>query len=159
MPKIELKTEINSTLDICFDLARSIDLHKISTAKTNEEAIEGTTFGLIKLDETVTWQATHFGIRQKLTSKITAFDKPAYFRDEQIKGAFKYIYHEHKFEQLNNKILMTDYFEFESPFGMFGKLFNKMILTNYLGKLHIDRNEIIKEFAETDKWKLVLNGR
>ncbi|MFZ1497848.1 MAG: SRPBCC family protein, partial [Saprospiraceae bacterium] len=102
MPKIELKTEINSTLDICFDLARSIDLHKISTAKTNEEAIEGTTFGLIKLDETVTWQATHFGIRQKLTSKITAFDKPAYFRDEQIKGAFKYIYHEHKFEQLNN---------------------------------------------------------
>ena len=158
MPKIELKTEINSTLDICFDLARSIDLHKISTAKTNEKATEGTTFGLINLNETVTWQATHFGIRQKLTSKITAFEKPIYFRDEQIKGAFKSIYHEHKFEQLDNKILMTDNFEFESPFGVFGKVFNNMILTNYLRKLLIDRNEIIKEFAETDKWKLVLNG-
>ena len=158
MPKIELKTEINSTLDICFDLARSIDLHKISTAKTNEKATEGTTFGLINLNETVTWQATHFGIRQKLTSKITAFEKPIYFRDEQIKGAFKSIYHEHKFEQLDNKILMTDNFEFESPFGVFGKVFNNLILTNYLRKLLIDRNEIIKEFAETDKWKLVLNG-
>ncbi len=159
MPIIKLKTEINSTIEICFDLSRSIDLHKISTAKTNEEAIEGTTSGLINLNETVTWEATHFGIRQKLTSKITAFDKPNYFRDEQIKGAFKSIYHEHKFEQLDNKILMTDIFEFKSPFGIFGKLFNKLILTNYLRNLLIDRNNIIKEFAETDKWKLVLNGR
>ena len=159
MPIIKLKTEINSTIEICFDLSRSIDLHKISTAKTNEEAIEGTTSGLINLNETVTWEATHFGIRQKLTSKITAFDKPNYFRDEQIKGAFKSIYHEHKFEQLDNKILMTDIFEFKSPFGIFGKLFNKLILTNYLRNLLIDRNNIIKELAETDKWKLVLNGR
>ncbi len=159
MPKIELKTIINSTLDICFDLSRSIDLHKISTAKTNEEAIEGITSGLINLNETVTWQGTHFGIRQKLTSKITAFDKPNYFRDEQIKGAFKSIYHEHKFEQIENKILMTDIFEFQSPFGILGNLFNKLILTKYLRNLLIDRNNIIKEFAETDKWKLVLNGR
>jgi len=159
MPKIELKTEINSTIEICFDLSRSIDLHKISTAKTNEEAIEGTTSGLINLNETVTWQATHFGIRQKLTSKITAFDKPYYFRDEQIKGAFKSIYHEHKFEQLENKIFMTDIFEYQSPFGILGNLVNKLVLTKYLRNLLIDRNNVIKEFAETDKWKLVLNGR
>jgi ligand-binding SRPBCC domain-containing protein len=159
MPKIELKIEINSTIEICFDLSRSIDLHKISTAKTNEEAIEGTTSGLINLNETVTWQAPQFGIRQKLTSKITAFDRPKYFIDEQIKGAFKSIYHEHKFEQLGDKILMTDTFKFESPFGILGNLFNKLILTKYLRNLLIDRNNVIKEFAETDKWKLVLNGR
>jgi ligand-binding SRPBCC domain-containing protein len=159
MPKIELRTEINSTIEICFDLSRSIDLHKISTAKTNEDAIEGTTSGLINLNETVTWQATHFGIRQKLTSKITAFEKPYYFRDEQIKGAFQSIYHDHKFEQLENKILMTDIFEYESPFGIIGKMFNKFILTNYLRNLLIKRNNVIKEFAETDKWKLVLYGR
>ena len=66
MPKIEITTEINSTLEICFDLARSIDLHKISTAKTNEEAISGRTTGLIELNESVTWEATHFGIKQKI---------------------------------------------------------------------------------------------
>jgi len=159
MPKIELKTEINSTIEICFDLSRSIDLHKISTAKTNEEAIEGTTSGLINLNETVTWQATHFGIRQKLTSKITAFERPKYFRDEQLKGAFKSIYHEHIFEQIDNKVLMTDIFEFKTPFGILGNIFNKLILTNHLRKLLIDRNIVIKDFAETDKWKLVLNGR
>ena len=54
---------------------------------------------------------------------------------------------------------MTDIFEFQSPFGIIGKLFNKLILTNYLRKLLIDRNNVIKEFAETDKWKMVLNER
>lgn len=159
MPKIELKTEINSTIEICFDLSRSIDLHKISTAKTNEEAIEGTTSGLINLNETVTWQATHFGVRQKLTSKITAFNRPKYFRDEQLKGAFKSIYHEHIFEQIDKKVIMTDIFEFKTPFGILGNIFNKLILTKHLRKLLIDRNNVIKDFAETDKWKLVLNGR
>lgn len=156
MPKIVIITEINSSLETCFDLARSIDLHKISTAHTNEQAVEGRTNGLINLHETVTWQATHFGIRQKLTSKITAFDRPNYFTDEQIKGIFKSIIHEHKFEKVGDKVIMTDIFEFHSPFGLFGKLFNRLILTNYLKKLLTDRNQIIKAFAETEKWKEVL---
>lgn len=159
MPKIELVTEIKSTIDICFDLARSIDLHKISTAKTNEEAIDGRTSGLIGLGEFVTWEANHFGIKQRLTSKITSLNKPNYFVDEQIKGIFKSIYHEHKFEQFSDKVIMKDIFEFHSPYGIFGELFNKLVLTNYLRKLLHERNNIIKEYAETDKWKIVLNGK
>ena len=159
MPKIELITEIKSTLEICFDLSRSIDLHKISTAQTNEEAIGGRTSGLINLNETVTWQATHFGIKQKLSSKITAFNRPNYFVDEQIKGIFKSIYHEHKFEQVGDIIIMKDIFEFHSPFGVLGKIFNKLILTSYMKDLLENRNLIIKEFAETGKWKEVLNGK
>ncbi|HEX8461996.1 MAG TPA: SRPBCC family protein [Segetibacter sp.] len=159
MPTIKLTTEINSTLNICFDLARSIDLHKISTAKTNEQAIDGKTSGLIELNEFVTWQATHFCVNQKLTSRVTAYDRPNYFVDEQVKGAFKSIYHKHEFEQYTDKIIMKDYFEFYSPFGFVGRLFNKIILTQYLEKLLIARNCIIKEYAETEKWKLVLNGK
>lgn len=158
MPKIELTTEIYSTIDICFDLSRSIDLHKISTAKTNEEAVAGRTSGIINLNETVTWQATHFGVRQKLTSKITLFDRPNYFTDEQVKGIFKTIKHEHKFEQKRDRVIMTDIFEFQSPCGILGEIFNKLILTNYMKELLIVRNQIIKEFAETEKWKEVLNG-
>lgn len=158
MPKIELITEINSTIEICFDLSRSIDLHKISTAQTNEQAIAGRTSGLINLYETVTWQATHFGVKQKLTSKITAFERPNYFTDEQVKGIFKSIVHEHKFEKVGNMVTMQDIFEFHSPFGLFGKLFNQLILTSYMKRLLIKRNKIIKEFAETKKWELILDG-
>lgn len=157
MPRIELTTVINSTIEICYDLSRSIDLHKISTARTNEKAVEGRTTGLINLNEIVTWQATHFGITQKLTSKITAFERPKLFIDEQTKGIFKSIIHEHKFEEIGNKVIMTDIFEFHSPLGILGQIFNKLVLTNYLKNLLIDRNQIIKEYAETEKWKVVLD--
>lgn len=159
MPIIKLETEINAPIEICFDLSRSIDLHKISTAKTHEEAIGGKTKGLIGMNETVTWQATHFGIKQKLASKITAFNSPFYFRDEQQKGIFKSIYHEHIFEQKASFVLMIDVFKFQSPCGVFGKIFNHLILTNYLHSLLYERNKIIKEFAESNKWKLVLSEK
>ncbi|MCS3557280.1 MULTISPECIES: SRPBCC family protein [unclassified Sphingobacterium] len=156
MPKIEIITIINAPIALCFDLARSIDLHTISTSKTNEKAIDGRTQGLIELNEYVTWQATHFGIRQILTSKITAFEKPYYFVDEQISGAFKSLYHEHIFEQDGEKVIMKDIFTFQSPMGIFGRLFNKLILTAYLHKFLIERNNMIKEFAESDKWKRLI---
>ncbi len=156
MPVIILQTKINSTIETCFDLSRSIDLHKISTAHTNEKAIEGKVNGLISLDEFVTWQAKHFGVTQKLTSKITAFDRPHHFRDEQQKGPFKYIIHDHYFEIDNDHVIMKDVFNFQSPFGYIGKLVDKIVLANYLKKLLIKRNNTIKEYAESEKWKTIL---
>ena len=76
MPRIELRTEIQAKKDIVFDLSRSIDLHKTSTEQTNETAIAEKTSSLIGLNESVTWKAKHFGIYQKLTSKVTEFDRP-----------------------------------------------------------------------------------
>ena len=48
MPTINLTTEINAPIEICFDLSRSIDLHKQSMEHTKEEAIAGRTSGLIE---------------------------------------------------------------------------------------------------------------
>ena len=156
MPKIELITSIRSTPEICFDLSRSIDLHQISTAKTNEKAIAGTITDLINLGETVTWEATHFGITQKLTSKITAFKRPFHFRDEQVKGAFSSFTHDHFFEQQNDMVIMKDIFDFISPLGIAGNIFNKLILTKYLTKFLNDRNNVIKAYAESEKWKSII---
>jgi ligand-binding SRPBCC domain-containing protein len=157
MPKIELKTKIHSSIDICFDLARSIDLHKISTEKTNEKAIAGRTKGLIELNEFVTWEAVHFGIKQKLTSIITEFDRPNFFIDEQLSGAFKSFRHVHSFIQVEDKVIMTDTFTFQSPMGIVGNIFNKFILTKYMTKLLNERNLVIKDFAENGKWKSIIN--
>ena len=159
MPTIELSIEIHSNIETCFDLARSIDFHTISTSRTNEKAIGGRTSGLINLGEQVTWQATHFGIRQKLTSKITTYERPFHFRDEQVKGILKFIVHDHYFEQGDGKVIMKDVFRFQSPFGFIGQAFDKLVLTKYLTKFLVERNDLIKEYAETEKWKTVINGK
>jgi len=156
MPRIKLKTEIKANKKIVFDLSRSIDLHKISTKHTNESAIDGKTHGLIEINESVTWKAKHFGFYQKLTSKITEFESPNLFVDEMVKGAFKKFRHEHHFQDFNNGTLMIDFFDYESLFGVLGQLANKLFLNTYLINLLEKRNEIIKEFAESDNWKKVL---
>lgn len=156
MPKIELQTEIKADRKVVFDLSRSIDLHKISTEQTNEQAIAGKTSGLIGMNESVTWRAKHFGIYQNLTSKITEFDRPKYFADEMVSGAFKGFKHEHHFAESNGGTLMTDIFDYKLPFGILGKLADKLFLEKYMTELLTERNRIVKEFAESKKWKEII---
>ena len=112
--------------------------------------------GLIGMDESVTWRAKHFGIYQNLTSKITRYDRPNYFVDEMQKGAFKEFRHKHHFTESNGVNLMTDIFDYKSPLGFLGKLADKLFLKNYMSKLLKERNRIVKEFAESEKWKELL---
>jgi len=167
MPRIELSTLVKADRKIVFDLSRSIDLHKISTQHTNEEAIAGKTSGLIGPNESVTWRAKHFGVYQTLTSKITEFSSPDIFVDEMVKGAFKRFRHEHKFlkGKSDDETILLDIFDYESPFGVFGKIVDKLFLESYMTNLLMNRNQTIKDFAETGDWKSLLeenensNGR
>lgn len=128
MPTIHLTTFIAAPPAICFHLSRSMELHQKSVAGTGEKAVAGTTTGLLNLDEWVTWEAVHFGIKQQLTSKISAYNFPNHFRDEQVKGAFRYFKHDHYFSPLASGTQMKDLFEFESPYGIFGRIFSILII-------------------------------
>lgn len=157
MPVIELETVIKSSnIEIVFDLIRSIDLHQVSTKRTNEKAISGRTSGLIELGETVTWRARHLGFYQELTSIITDFDRPIFFADEMHKGIFKGFRHEHHLRRENDSVIIKDIFEYNAPLGWLGKIADVLFLKKYMRRFLLQRNQVIKEFAETDKWKGVL---
>lgn len=149
MPIIELETRINAPIEVVFDLSRSIDLHVKSTAHTNERAIAGRTSGLIGPGEEVTWEATHFRVRQRLTSRITQFDRPRYFRDSMVEGAFRSFDHDHIFESVDSGTLMKDVFDYSSPFGLLGRLADAMFLKRYMTRLLRIRNALIKSVAES----------
>ncbi|NML59419.1 SRPBCC family protein [Chryseobacterium cheonjiense] len=148
MSKIQLITVIQSDIQTVFNLSRDIDLHQQSTAKTNESAIAGKTSGLIEEGETVTWKARHLGIYQTLTTKIVAMNTPHHFTDIMQKGAFKSMKHQHIFSQQGENTIMTDIFEFHSPFGIIGKIFDKIFLKSYMKKFLLKRNQLIKSTAE-----------
>lgn len=157
MPTIIVETQINTTAEICYKLSLSVDLHQLSTSKTGEHIVDGVKFGVMKLDDFVTWRAKHFGIWQNLTTKITKTELYSFFTDEMIKGAFKSMKHEHYFKEDGDYTTMKDVFVFTSPFGILGKVFNYLILTNYMKKFLIERNVIIKEIAESDRWNEFIN--
>ncbi|MDR3023575.1 SRPBCC family protein [Chryseobacterium sp.] len=149
MATIYLNTIVNADIHYVFDLARNIDLHQQSTSTSHEKAIAGRTSGLIEENETVTWRAKHLGVYQNLTTKIVSMEKPVQFIDVMQKGAFKSMRHRHTFKTVNGKTLMTDIFEFESPLGIIGKLFNAIFLTGYLKDFLLKRNNMIKTVAES----------
>lgn len=148
MPIIHLETFIKAPVELCFDLARSVDIHMASTSYTGERAISGVTSGMMSLNDEVTWEATHFGTRQRLTSKITAFDRPRMFVDEMQRGAFKYWRHTHLFESLDEGTLMIDDADYASPLGLLGRIVDQLLLERYMTRLLITRNNHIKRVAE-----------
>jgi ligand-binding SRPBCC domain-containing protein len=131
MAEIKITTFIKNTPVVVFNLSRSIGLHKLSTAKTKEEAVTGVTTGLIGLNETVTWQAFHLFKQRRFTSKITEYNFPFSFRDQMQEGDLKYFSHEHLFEENRDGTLMEDTIELEAPYGLLGKIVMSVFLKNY----------------------------
>lgn len=154
MATIRLETIINARIEVCFNLARSIDAHQYSTNQTKEKAVAGRTSGLIEKGETVTWQARHFGIKQLLTVQVIEMEYPFFFSDVMLKGAFKSMRHKHSFEQLeNNQTKMKDKFTYTAPLGILGKWVDFLILKRYMTQFLLQRNQILKQTAESGEWK------
>jgi ligand-binding SRPBCC domain-containing protein len=156
MPTIHLTTFIAAPVHVVFDLSRHVSVHKESMSSFKEEAVAGTRFGLIEMEDTVTWRARHFFKERLLRVKVTEMKKPDMFTDEQLQGAFRMMKHEHHFKACDNGTILIDLFHFESPYGILGKWFNSLYLTRYVKKLLEQRNKTIKDFAETDRWKRLL---
>jgi ligand-binding SRPBCC domain-containing protein len=157
MTHIHLETIINAPIERCFDLSRSIDLHKLSMKQTGEKAIDGRKSGLIEKGEFVTWEATHFFIKQTLSTGITEMKRPDYFVDEMMRGAFKSMWHKHSFQREQTQTIMKDEFRYEVPLAILGKWFDQLILKNYMTNVLKERNEMIKRAAETEDWKTILS--
>jgi ligand-binding SRPBCC domain-containing protein len=150
---IRLRTSIAAPPERVFDLARSIDALQDSAEGTQERAVGGVTKGLIGLGEEVTWEARHLGIKQRLTVRITRLERPARFQDVMVSGAFKSMKHDHEFVAQPPGTLMVDRFEFESPFGIVGRIVDRLFLAGYLTRFLVRRNEILKNLAESEDWR------
>src|SRR5689334_7479117 len=153
MPILKLVTDIHAPIERVFDLSRSIDLHQASMTGRNESAVAGVTSGLIELGQSVTWRARHFGVWQRLTSQITMFDRPRHFRDEMVSGAFARFVHDHHFEPIAAGTRMTDTFDYTSPLGVLGRVADALFLERYMRALLAERNRVIQEVAESERWR------
>lgn len=151
MPVINHEIYIHAPIHTCFDLARSVDAHVESTKQTNERAVGGKTSGLMEKGDHVTWEATHFGIRQQLTANITEMNPPCHFTDVMVKGAFHSFTHEHYFAETNGVTVMKDRFDYKSPLGIIGKIADRLFLQKYMEHFIAVRAKEIKRMAEKSR--------
>ena len=148
IPEIVIVSDVGAPIERCFDLARDIGTHLASTSKSGERVVGGVASGLLGLNDEVTWEARHFGIRFRLTGRITSFDRPTYFIDEQVRGPFASWWHRHQFEQISNRVRMTDLVRYQVPLGAVGRGVDWLVLHRYLKRLLQHRASFLKAAAE-----------
>ncbi len=101
------------------------------------------------LGDTVTWEGKHLGIRQRLTSRITEYEPPLRFVDEQVEGAFAWFRHVHEFAPFEGGTRMVDDFSYGVPLGPLGLAFDRLVLRRYMRDLLTARNAHLKQLAES----------
>jgi ligand-binding SRPBCC domain-containing protein len=149
MTRFEAITAIAAPAQRVFDVSLEIEVHTASMADSGEQAIGGVTSGRMKLGDTVTWQARHFGLRWRMTSIVSACDAPGYFVDEQVTGPFQRWRHAHYFEpDGDGGILMRDIVDFAAPLGPLGTIAELTVLNWYVPRLIRIRNDHVKAAAE-----------
>lgn len=148
MPEILIETQIHAPAERCFDLMRDIRIHTETTMQTAERAVAGVTEGMIGLGQTVTFEGRHFGFRQRLTVRVTEFERPTLLVDEMTEGNFHSFKHIHEFVTVRSGTLMRDRLIWTSPFGIMGRVVDQLLLKRHLRELVTKRNLRLKQLAE-----------
>jgi ligand-binding SRPBCC domain-containing protein len=131
-------------------------VHVLGNVHFGEQAVPlaGQIGGLLGLGDEVTWRARHFGVRQCLTSRITRFDPPFAFQDTMQRGAFAHMQHDHFFRaRPDGRTEMRDVFRFAAPLPVLGIVAERLVLERYMRNLLRERNEVIKQVAESNDWR------
>lgn len=159
MPRITLSRSVAAPIERCFDLSRSVEFHLASTPRTDEEVVGGVRAGLLGLGDCITWRARHLGVRQILSSQITVFERPIWFRDTMTRGAFRRFDHDHRFApdpERPARTIVTENFDYTSPLGPLGRLANALFLTAYMRRFLTRRLDALVAVLESDAWRRFL---
>lgn len=148
MIEIYLETRFDAPMVRVFNLLRDVSIHPKTTGGTKERVVESSA-QLLELGDTVTFEATHFGIRQQLSSEITEYEFPRLITDRMTKGAFKSLTHSRELQEQGQGTLMRERLTIQAPFGPIGWLGERLFLSGYMRRFLQKRNQELKAIAES----------
>jgi ligand-binding SRPBCC domain-containing protein len=141
--RIRIETFVPTAPEIVCAMLLDPETHA-RTAPGRERVVAGSS--PLKLDDEVTFEATHFGVRQRLTARITFVDPPHAFEDVMVRGAFRRLWHRHEFHAEGEGTRMVDLMDFASPLG---GLFDRFVLGPYLRRFLAQRGEALARLVLT----------
>jgi hypothetical protein len=86
-----------------------------------------------------------YGVKFHWKTRISAFEPPFYFEDEQEKGPYRHWHHRHDFEEVPGGTLMRDLVDYALAFEPFGSLAHSLFVRRSVEKIFEYRNQTILE--------------
>jgi ligand-binding SRPBCC domain-containing protein len=146
---VVVKTLIRAPIERCFDLARDVGVHCQTAAFTSERVLPpGRTAGLLELGEQVIFEGRHFGLRWRLTARITEMERPFRFVDETVEGVFKSMRHVHEFTARDGVTEMSDTLDWRAPVGLLGRVVDALLLERHLTWFVRTKQQALRVLAE-----------
>jgi ligand-binding SRPBCC domain-containing protein len=147
MPVFETETLLACPPAAVFDfLARPANLARVSPPELHLKLVDGPE--RLALGARITVQGSKFGIPQKITNAITAFEEGVSFTDAQVQGPFAKFIHTHRVESAAGGTRMLDRIEYEAPGGLIGLLLTNDRIRKDLEVLAAYRTRRFKELLE-----------
>jgi ligand-binding SRPBCC domain-containing protein len=145
---LSLVTDIAAPPADCFDRSLDVGEHVASMARSGERVVGGRRSGQLALGEQVTWRARHLGLPWTMTVEIVEHDRPHRFVDQQVSGPFAAFRHVHRFEPTGHGTRMTDEVTFTAPFGVLGRVAERVVLRRRVTALIADRSVYLRAELE-----------
>ena len=147
--RIEVVTHVAAPPGTVFDLELDVDVHADSVPGSGERAVTAGGRRVLGPGDEVTFTGRHLGLRWTMTSRVGAYERPRRFVDEQVRGPFRALRHEHLFEAAGpGTTRMTDRLEVTAPFGPPGAVLARVVLAPYLRRLLRRRADHVRRLAE-----------
>lgn len=86
-----------------------------------------------------------FGIKLNWVTEITQVKDQEYFIDEQRHGPYALWHHEHHFTTIKGGVKMKDVLYYAMPFGVIGRLTNKLLVEGEIKKIFSYRETAINK--------------
>ena len=85
------------------------------------------------------------GIKLNWMTEITHVKDQEYFVDDQRVGPYAIWHHEHHFEPIKGGVKMTDKLTYAIPYGIFGRIANKILVAKEVEKIFTYREKAIND--------------
>jgi ligand-binding SRPBCC domain-containing protein len=96
------------------------------------------------------------GIPMHWMTEITHVEEPYYFVDEQRSGPYAFWHHQHRFQETDGGVVMTDEVNYALPLGILGRVAHVVFVQRELNRIFDYRYRILEEIFNPQKVASVL---
>jgi ligand-binding SRPBCC domain-containing protein len=147
MPVFESAVDLACSPQQAFEfLARPANLLLVTPPDVNMTLVDAPE--RLTLGSKITAKVSKFGVPQKITNEVTAFEEGVGFTDVQVSGPFKKFEHTHRVEPAGSGTRIFDRIEYEAPGGLVGLLLTNKKIQEYLETLDAYRAKRFKELLK-----------
>jgi hypothetical protein len=156
MSALHVTNFIAASAEIVFDLSRHILLQKKAMEKIGVRQVRGISSGLRSTDDAVLWSLSFVKNTFFFSLKISECKPNEQITEEISKSplvSFKHIRH---LKSIKNGTLVIDQIEYELPDKWWARWVDQFFLRKKINELLQARNNVLKEYAESNKWRALL---